>query len=260
MGGASDDNIVTSTTNDFTISDMHFTGIEGYAINLADCDNVVIERCTFDHVGAAIRLSLCNNVTVRDCAFYNIMGPRGAFVNAGVFVQAIQCDGIVVEDCWGVNDFASNQEDVLSMYQSVDVIFRRNRLWGSGPSLSGTAINLGDGGGCSYGQAIDNVLIETGAGGVSITGGDFMTATGNKIMATRGKTDRGGIVVNNFYDSNCSAITVTNNSVNWIGTAGAITSLTNVDDDCGTVVNTGNDWSASVTIDDWTPTGYFGWE
>jgi hypothetical protein len=264
VGGASSDPIEDlGPTTTLTISDQHFSGAEGYAINLYNCHDVVIERCTFDNVGAAMRVQLCTNVTIRDCAFWNIQGPGGEFPNAGVFVQTIDCDGVVVEDCWGVNVPAeSAPEDVLSMFQSRDVTFQRNRIWGHGSSTSAATINLGDGGGCEYGQAIDNVIVHARNAAISVNGGDFMTVSGNVVYAERASGGyAGGVTVNNFYDDNCSAVEFTGNRMYWRGSAGTASALVNVDSGCGTVVDTGNTWNdTTVTESEWTPTGYYGWE
>lgn len=242
------------------------------AISLVDCRDVVIADRTFRDLGPgviAIRLERCTNVTieaidlvsvaqgvyaidsanitVRDSRYRDITGPAQPRTGANVanFVQFNRVAGGLVARNVGTG---GDTEDIVSVYDSDDVIVEDNRFEGtSWTSRSGSGIALGDGG-SSRGIARRNVLLNPGQAGIFIGGGIDNAIIDNVVIGEPRPGSNVGIYVWNQSESVCSGSVVTGNRVSWVREDGASNPYWD-GAGCGEVALAGNDFRAPLDPD-----------
>lgn len=168
------------------------------------------------------------NIKILNSFFENITDP-GFKYGGGSHVQFDNCNGAGMEvggnKCYinlagqpGSNAYVG---DVLSFYQSNGVagsyiLVHDNRIRGGGSQIYGKAgIILGDVGG-SYQRAYNNLLVNTGTGGIQAEAGTFIIIEDNKIYGRYFDYSLGmGIGVSNFSGQPMNNITVQRNIINW---------------------------------------------
>lgn len=271
VGNPSDDQLSyiggAERMSDLTISDKHFQGIDnGLAvIFIREYDNVVIERCTFALCGdRMIELQLCTNVTIRDCAFFNLQGTYSNFVLSN------DCDGVTVEDCWGMNQLGeSDAGDIVTLFWTDNGTVRRNRFIGNGPYIQAHGILVGDGDdsrgeGTNGGDNLvveDNLLIDLG---IAAIGTNNIVRRNTVLMRGLDATLDGvtaGIMTqrNNYPTSPMGPTEVSNNEVLAFNSTGQQDPAVEVGSD-PVVTGVGTN-PVSPLIDEysrWDLTGYYG--
>lgn len=232
------------------------------AIYLIGCRNITVEGCYFENVESALYAVNCTGpIVFRNNEVKNVQGPfpRGQAAQ----LNGCKGGGVRLELNHVTNDRnASAPEDVFNLYKCEGLPddpmrVQFNYIKGHGPSNSGTASIVGDGGASKYLSINDNVCINTN--GISIAGGDNCQLV-NNVMFNAG-TDRSnvGLVVANFYKAlPCSNHKVIGNRVRWTNKAGVNNPIWlggGTYPPCAGVEVTGNDLAANITAEYPAPAG-----
>jgi len=258
--------IVLDGKSNMTISYLEITNPSGHCIKLANCSNITIQYCKLGpSKGEGVFLANCTNITVRDCSMEyvesgvvadvgsaiqvlyndikNVQGPmpRGQFVQFGNINGA----GSSISYNVGENTLGqSYPEDAISLYMSngtaaspIQVV--GNKIRGGGPSTSGGGIMSGDMGG-SYIMVKDNILVNPGQYGLTVSSGHDVTITNNKIYSSKLAFSNIGLSAYKQYDIPTYNITISNNAVNFTNNAGVVNDMWNANN-CGTVTG----WSTN---------------
>lgn len=218
----------------------------GVGVSIEQSDGVTISSNRFEKVQSGIYALTSRRVVVMRNYCRNVQGP----MPRGQFVQFDKVNGpgnaIISNACENVSG-QSNPEDAINLYQSSGTTNAPigNRIRGGGPSASGGGIMTGDGGG-SYILVKDNVLVDPGQYGISISGGDHIQIVGNKIFGRKQPFTNVGIFVWNQYSPACHGHTVRGNQVCWQNRDGANNPAWNAGN-CGEIVGwEDNDWNAML--------------
>jgi hypothetical protein len=173
----------------------------------------------------------------------NVQGPmpRGQFVQFGNVSGA----GNIISYNIGENILGQSfPEDAISLYMSngtatdpIQVV--GNWIRGGGPSTSGGGIMAGDMGG-SFILIKDNILVNPGQYGITVSSGNDITITGNKIFGQQLPFSNIGLSAYKQYNINTYNITISNNEVNFTNNNGVLNNMWNAGN-CGTVVG----WSTN---------------
>lgn len=115
-----------------------------------------------------------------------------------------------------------------------------NSLINSGPRVSGTGFLLGDGG-STYMEGRGNRLVNAGAAGCGIAGGQNCSLIDNLIFGEQLDWSNVGLYVWDQYASSCSGHTVSGNRVNWTDSTGVKKGFWD-GGNCGSIAGSGNDW------------------
>ena len=258
--------IVYDGKSNMTISYLEITNPNGHCIKLANCSNITIQYCKLGpSKGEGVFLANCTNIIVRDCSMEyvesgvvadvgsaiqvlyndikNVQGPmpRGQFVQFGNINGA----GSSISYNVGENTLGqSYPEDAISLYMSngtaaspIQVV--GNKIRGGGPSTSGGGIMSGDMGG-SYIMVKDNILVNPGQYGLTVSSGHDVTITNNKIYSAKVPFSNIGLSAYKQYDIPTYNITISNNAVNFTNNAGVLNDMWNANN-CGTVTG----WSTN---------------
>ena len=238
-------------------SNIVIEGLELSNIELRDCHNITIKNCKLGPTAKkAIYLYKCSNITVIDCEFEkiqtgllaeyctgnikfehndvkNLQGERGnesvqmtQYVHLsgpGNSVSYNACENIAGE---------SSVEDVISMYASngtaqSPIMIVGNWIRGGGPSQTSGGIMLGDSGG-SFQIAENNILVNPGQYGISISGGHDLILRNNKAYSKKLPHSNVGLVVWDWWAwketgaNPLHNITVENNQLNWTNRDGIL--------------------------------------
>jgi len=258
----SSDPIVWNDINGQTISMLEIKNSAGHCISLINCSDIIIQNCKLGpSKGAGVYLYNCKNVKVTNCAMDFI--STGVSANLGTAIkvtynevknvqgpypqgQMVQFNEVsgngnsisynVVENIYG----QSNPEDAINLYKSSGVASDPiqvvgNWIRGGGPSTSGGGILIGDQGG-SYVLVKDNVLVNPGQYGISISSGRFNSVKNNKIYSKQTAVSNIGLAIKNQYPTfECSSDTIMNNEVNFTRSNGLIKNFWNAGN-CGDVI------------------------
>lgn len=120
-----------------------------------------------------------------------------------------------------------------------------NKIRGGGPSASGGGIMTGDGGG-AWILVQDNMLVDCGQYGISISGGEHIQVVGNKIFGKQQPFANVGLFVWNQSGSSCATHLVKGNEVRWFNREGKENPCWNADN-CGVVAGWDqNNWHAPL--------------
>lgn len=174
-----------SGANNIIIRNCYFEGSAQEIIELENAYNITIENCLMKKGLSGVYAVGSQNVKIRNCQFLNmrIRYVNGGFAGRGTFVQFNSCSGGELIDCKGEN-FAgeSDPEDMVSCYNSSNIVIRNNIFRGGGPSTSGGGIIMGDNGGNNCVAEL-NTLMNPGQYGMAIAGGTNMKILNNKIWS-----------------------------------------------------------------------------
>jgi len=258
--------IVLENVSNTTISGLEISNANGRCISLSNCSNIIIQNCKLGpSLGEGVYLCNCRNITVTNCTMEkiatgvvadqasgikvtyndikNVLGPmpRGQLVQFG----NVSGTGNLIAYNSGENIIGqSSPEDAISLYMSngtatdpIQVV--GNWIRGGGPSTSGGGIMAGDMGG-SYILIKDNILVNPGQYGITVSSGNDITITGNKIFGQQLPFNNIGLSAFKQYNINTYNITISNNEVNYTNNNGVLNNMWNAGN-CGTVVG----WSTN---------------
>lgn len=239
--------IVLRDAKNVTISNLQITNPNGNCITLINCSNITIQDCKLGpSKGEGVSISNSTNITVTYTTMESVRTGVYAGTSSGIKVlyndvknvtgpmprgQMVQFDKVsgagnrisynVAENIAG----KSTPEDVISLYKSngtaadpIKVV--GNWIRGGGPSNSGGGIMTGDGGG-SYILVEDNILVNPGQYGLSISGGHHITIRNNKVFSQQFPFSNVGIFAWNQYSSESHSNTISNNEVNFTNKNGS---------------------------------------
>ena len=224
-----------------TISELEINNPTGHCIKLSNCSNITIKNCKLGpSKNEGVYLYHCNNISVTNCSMdsvdsgvvadtctgikityndvKNVQGPlpRGQMVQFGHVYGKGNC----INYNAGENILGQSfPEDEISLYMSngteedpIQVV--GNWIRGGGPSTSGGGIMTGDNGG-SYILVQDNILVNPGQYGITISSGNHITIKNNKIYSKKLPFSNVGLSAWNQYPTDCSSNTIIKNEVNF---------------------------------------------
>lgn len=253
--------IIWNEANNKIISGLEITNPNGHCIKLTNCTNITIQNCKLGpsrHEG--VYLYHCKNITIKNCSMdsidsgvvadtctgikviyndvKNVLGP----MPRGQMVQFGHVYGIGNSISYNVGENIEGQsfpEDEISLYMSHGAEADQIRVvgnWirGGGPSKSGGGIMIGDKGG-SYILVEDNILVDPGQYGITISSGNHITIRNNKIVGKKQPFCNVGLSVWNQYPgTDCSSNTIMNNEVNFTNKDGVLNNKWNAGN-CGII-------------------------
>jgi parallel beta-helix repeat protein len=231
-------------SHDTTISGKSINGGTVPAISLSNCYNVTITQNSLGNsTDVGIYLYNCYNITIEYNYITNVStgvyvdhstgggmivnynqflnmngpGPRGQFVQFNTVSGAN--NSISYNKGQNVSGQSNPQEDI-NLYMSngtpaSPIQVNGNWILGGGPASAGGGIQLGDTGG-SYETASNNILVNPGQMGMSISGGDNISMTNNTIFAVAQPFTNVGIVVWGQAGYSVTNSTVSGNNVNYL--------------------------------------------
>jgi len=250
-----------------TISKLKIVNPSGHCIKLCNCSNITIQNCKLGpSMNEGVYLYNCTNITVTNCSMdsidtgvvadgcsgikithndvKNVQGPmpRGQMVQFGnVSGTGNSISFNVVENITG----QSFPEDAISLYMSkgtpddpIQVV--GNWIRGGGPSTSGGGIMTGDMGG-SYVLVQDNILVNPGQYGITISSGNNIIIQNNKIYSAKQPFSNIGLSAYKQYDIETCSNTIMNNEVNFTNKDGVLNCLWNAGN-CGDIAG----WSTNL--------------
>ena len=229
--------------HDITISGKAITGGSAPAITLTNCYNVhITQNSLTNSTNVGIYLYHCYNVTVdynyianvstgvyvdhptgggtviNNNQMLNMQGPfpRGQFVQFNTVIGAgNQIENNKLQNMAG----QSSSQEAINVYMSngtpaspIEVV--GNWVEGGGPDAASGGIQLGDTGG-SYEVASDNILVNPGQMGLSISGGDHISFINNTVYAQTQYFTNVGIVVWGQGGSSVTNSTVSGNKISF---------------------------------------------
>lgn len=229
LGGSGTSGISLTNCHDIIITNMKVMNGTGNAITLNNCFNITIQQSEIQNVKRGINAQSCTGgLLVQNNQFLNMKGPKPS----GQFIQFNACSGagnkFINNLC--LNQTGTNPEDAISMYRSngtssspIEIAF--NYIVGGGPSGSGGGIMSGDSGG-SWESIHDNVLVDPGQYGLSISGGSNISIVNNKVFAKQNAWTNVGVYVWSQQGDSPVPVPITNatvsgNHVNWTNNTGA---------------------------------------
>jgi len=255
--------------HDITISGIAIKGGTVPSISLSNCYNVHITQCSLGNsTQVGIQLYNCYNITIdytfiTNCStgiyvinttkggiviqnnqFLNMRGPypRGQAVQFNTVSGAgNSISNNTIENITG----QSNTYEAINCYKcngtaASPIMINGNWIRGGGPNSSSGGIQLGDNGG-SHITASNNILVNPGQMGLSVSGGDNMVFTNNSVYSTQQSFTNVGIVVWAQAGAIITNCQVSNNKVNFINSTGAQNS-----DWIGPNTPTPSGWSTNV--------------
>lgn len=252
--------IVLDGISNQTISNLKISNSSGHCIKLSNCSNMTIQNCKLGpSKGEGVFLSNCKNITVTNCSMESVESGVVADIGSGIKVtyndvknvqgpmprgQMVQFGNVT----GGGNSISYNvaeningqsyPEDAISLFMSkgiandpIQVI--GNWIRGGGPSTSGGGIMTGDEGG-SYILVQDNILVNPGQYGITISSGDHIIIKNNMIYSDKEPFSNIGLSAYRQYDIVTTANTIMNNQVNFTNKDGVLNCLWNAGN-CGDI-------------------------
>ena len=209
-----------------TITQNSLGNATNVGIYLYQCTNITIEYNYITNVtgGVYVDHSTGGGIIVNYNQFLNIQGPapRGQFVQFNTVSGANNSISYNV----GQNVLGkSNPQEAINVYMSngtaaSPITVNGNWIMGGGPASAGGGIQLGDTGG-SYETATNNILVNPGQMGISISGGSHMTVSNNEIYAKDQSFTNVGIIVWGQAGYSVTSSTVSSNLVNFTSSSNA---------------------------------------
>ncbi|GAC1309753.1 MAG: hypothetical protein NVSMB24_25740 [Mucilaginibacter sp.] len=236
-------------SHDITISGKSIDGGSVAPISLINCYNVHITANSLGNSSdVGIYLYNCYNITIDNNFIANVSGGvyvdhstgGGIIITAnqllnmkgpsprGQFVQFNTVSGgnnsITYNKCQNILGQSSSQEGI-NLYKSngsasSPILVDNNWIEGGGPNSASGGIQLGDNGG-SYEVASNNILVNPGQMGISISGGDHHSVINNTIYASSQSFTNVGLVVWGQAGYAVTNSTVSGNKVNFKSSTGA---------------------------------------
>jgi hypothetical protein len=190
-----------------------------------------------DSVESGVVANICTGIKVIYNDVKNVLGPmpRGQMVQFG----NVSGTGNIISYNVGENIVGeSHPEDEISLYMSngteedpIQVV--GNWIRGGGPSNSGGGIMTGDKGG-SYILVKDNILINPGQYGITISSGNNIIIRNNKIFSDKRPFSNVGLSAYKQYPIDCFSNSIMNNEVNFTNNKGVLNNIWNAGN-CGII-------------------------
>lgn len=195
-------------------------------IYLYHCYNITVDYNYITNVATGVYVdhSTGGNTVVQYNQFLNMQGPspRGQFVQFNTVIGS--GNSISYNKGENISGQSSTQEGI-NVYMSngtpaspIEVV--GNWLRGGGPGSASGGIQLGDTGG-SYETATDNIMVNPGQMGLSISGGDHISFTNNQVYAQAQYFTNVGVVVWGQAGYSVTNATVSGNQVKFMNSSGA---------------------------------------
>ena len=243
--------IVLDGVSNQTISGLKISNSTGHCIKLSNCSNITIQNCKLGpSTGEGVFLSNCKNITVTNCSMESVESGVVADVGSGIKVlnndvknvqgpmprgQMVQFGNVTGTGnsiSYNVGENISGQsypEDEISLFMSNGtasdpIKILGNWIRGGGPSTSGGGIMTGDEGG-SFVLVQDNILVNPGQYGITISSGNNITIQNNKIFSTQQPFSNIGLSAYKQYPIATFSNTIMNNEVNFTNKDGALNNM-----------------------------------
>jgi len=252
--------IVLDGVSNKTIDMLKISNPSGHCIKLSNCSNIIIKNCKLGpSKGEGVFLSNCTNITVTNCSMESVESGVVADVGSGIkvtnndvknvqgpmprgqIVQFGNVSGSGNSISYNVGENITGQsypEDAISLFMSngtaqdpIQVV--GNWIRGGGPSTSGGGIMTGDEGG-SYVLVQDNILVNPGQYGITISSGTHITINNNKIYSDKLPFSNIGLSAYKQYAIETSSNTISNNQVNYTNKDGVLNNMWNAGN-CGVI-------------------------
>lgn len=195
-------------------------------INLYHCYNITVDYNYITNVSTGVYVDhpTGGNIVVNNNQIVNMHGPgpRGQFVQfntvsgAGNQISYNHCENIAGQ---------STSQEAINLYMSngtpaspIQVV--GNWIRGGGPGNASGGIQLGDTGG-SYETASDNIIVNPGQMGLSISGGDHISFINNTVYAASQYFTNVGVVVWGQAGYSVTNPTVSGNKIKFVNSANA---------------------------------------
>lgn len=200
------------------------------AINLDECDDVVVQGNRMERVASGVYAHRSSAVQIVGNSCIDVQGPmpRGQLVQ---FDKVTGPRNLILANAAVNHHGRSTPEDMINLFQSTGtaespIRVELNLLAGD-PAVgsrdmsdSGSGIMLGDGGG-HHQLAVGNTLINPGQVGIGVAGGGDIAVISNTIVGTRSNVANVGIYTWNQYKTQPAGdIHIVGNRVAWINAAG----------------------------------------
>lgn len=230
--------------SNITIHDCKLGPAKNEGVYLNNCSNITVKDCSMDSIDSGVVADVCTGIKVSYNDVRNVQGPlpRGQMVQFG----HVSGPGNVISYNVGENVLGqSNPEDEISLYMSngteqdpIRII--GNWIRGGGPSTSGGGIMTGDKGG-SHVVVEDNILVNPGQYGITISSGNHITIKNNKIYSKMLPFSNIGLSAYKQYPIETFSNTIMNNEVNFTNKKGELNCLWNAGN-CGEVTG----WKTNI--------------
>ncbi len=241
--------IIIKNSKNVRIENCWIGPCAGEAIVIEGCVGVTITSNRIERVRSGVYALDSQKIVVTHNRCRDVQGPmpRGQFVQ----FDKVSGAGNVISFNLAQNRFGqSHPEDVISLFKSSGtsnspIAVIGNKIRGGGPSASGGGIMTGDGGG-AWILVKDNVLVDPGQYGISISGGEHIQVIGNKIFGKQQPFTNVGLFVWKQSEAPCGNHVVKNNQVRWLNREGKENPCWNANN-CGEIVGWDeNNWHAEL--------------
>ncbi|MDD4971554.1 MAG: right-handed parallel beta-helix repeat-containing protein [Paludibacter sp.] len=259
--------IAWESVSNRTISKLKIINPSGHCIKLCNCSNITIQYCKLGpSLNEGVYLYNCSNITITNCSMdsidsgvvadgctgikvinndvKNVMGPmpRGQMVQFGNVYGGGNVIGYNVVDNVAGQSFP---EDAISLYMSngatndpIQVV--GNWIRGGGPSTSGGGIMTGDMGGSNI-LVKDNILVNPGQYGITISSGVNISILNNKIYSDKEPYSNIGLSAYRQYDIVTTSNTISYNEVNFKNKDGVLNCMWDAGN-CGVIAG----WNTNI--------------
>jgi hypothetical protein len=232
----------------------------GVGIELNNSQQAHIDHNSFDDVASGFYAYQGTDGFVFDHNYAQRI--RGPFPR-GQIVQFNEVNGTGHQILCNISDqtapgYNDGPEDHVNMFKSngtsaSPILIKNNKFGGGGPSTSGGGVMTGDGGG-SFVTVDSNIMVNPGQYGIAVAGGHDIKLLNNRIFSAKFAWTNVGAYVWDQYNSQCQAIDVEGNQVNFLSKDGTQNPFWN-GDNCGTVTLNNNQFpDLTVTADIWNET------
>lgn len=193
------------------------------AVAIYNCTNITIDNNFVTNASCGVYVETSTGgITIKNNQFLNIQGPfpRGQFVQFNTVSGANNT--IINNKCENIFG-QSNPQEAINLYKSngtslSPILVDGNWIRGGGPAASGGGIQIGDNGG-SYELASNNIMVNPGQMGISISGGSHQSAINNTIYEKQQSFTNVGIAVWSWRGYAVTNSTVSGNKVKFINRA-----------------------------------------
>ena len=202
---------------------------------------------------ANIEVQRSTNIAVRGNFLLN---PRNGGNRGQQFQCYDSCSGVIVDGNYTISSkdtskytYAASQEDAINLIggpngYTLNSMVRNNYVVGG---FSGSGCGIISDAGITTMQILNNTLIDTGQCGIGVASGTNITVSGNKIRNTKPVPNSGnsGLYIWNQYNTPCGPVSVSNNTISAVNSAGADNSFWN-GGGCGAVSLTANTFGGAA--------------
>jgi hypothetical protein len=190
-------------------------------IRLERCSGILIDTNYIANVKAGVFAIMCplGGIRVLNNQMKDMQGP---YPQAD-FVQFDRVSGPNNQICYNRLENVqgeSKAEDAINLYKSDGlpddpILVTNNWIRGGGPGITGAGITAGDGGG-SYQKIENNIVVNSGSGGIQVAGGTDIQIINNIIYSKSLPWSSFGLASSNYSGKPSANNTVSYNKVNWI--------------------------------------------